>query len=216
MGLLNPTPEEADDGRAFRLVGEFMWHWSVLESALNVGVHKLCNLTSLQAYVVTANMGVRDKIHTVRTMLYICHLSDEEGIKANNKLMDRVTAGSTDRNHVAHTAFNGHPEGVSFLVIKAKGKFEVPDSLWTTKDFAAKNSAMMAMANELKAAVANGVDRRRRILQPKPTQNALAGLSDLNPLLRSVLETQWSNSTSGPETPLALRESPKGLLEGEK
>lgn len=162
--LLDTDDDDQRHARIFHLVGEFMWHWSLLEASLNSGVHKLCNLTSLEAHVVTTNMGVRDKIHAVRTMLNLCFLSDPDASKVNNKLMDGIAKLSGDRNLVAHTGF-APPEkgdGVMFLVIKAKGTFQVPDVIWSEADFARKNREMYDLKRRLDATVRTGVARRAR------------------------------------------------------
>jgi hypothetical protein len=160
--------------RAHRLVGDFMWHWSVLEGSLNIALHSLCGLSNIEGYAITSNMGVRDKIHTVKTMLNMFSGGDPERAKANMKLMEQIAALSTVRNVVAHTGFSGHPKGVMFFVVKAKGQFSVPDTVWTEKDFEERNSKMFAASEELRLAIPIAKEWRRRITGREMVPNIFA------------------------------------------
>jgi hypothetical protein len=222
MSLLSPdglehTPETI---RAFTLVGEFMSHWALLENELNRGVHKLCRLSGLEAAVVTANMGVHDRIHTVRTMLALAH-GDEEAIKANTKLLDKIGALSGHRNTVAHTPFIGRKDGVDFIVIKAKGKFSVPQSVWKPEDFRRRNIEMNDAGNQLREAVDVAANWRQAIL----SRNALANVPNIfattprtlpqvdppghSRLAQASLDAQPPKPIKSPQKPKAPRAKPR-------
>jgi hypothetical protein len=140
-----------------------MWHWSVLESALNTALHDLCTVHGVAAFAITSNMGVRDKIHTVKTMLHLAHSADAPRVQENNKLLERIARRSVDRNIVAHTSFTGDAKGVTFFVVKAKGEFEIPDTKWTVKDFSDRNEKMLKAADDLRESVRVAMEWRRRM-----------------------------------------------------
>ena len=197
-----------------------MSFWAVLEGELNSSVHKLCGLSGLEAVVATANMGVRDKANTVRTMLYVAHSTDAPKVAENNKIMDRIGERSTDRNLVAHTNFFGHADGVQFLVIKAKGKFQIPPTIWTVEDFRNRNRLMMASVRELRAAVAVAVEWRgliksrlagANIFATTQGTNALTGLLGLGHLAQENPDSLSPSPTEAPQTPKAPRKKSEGL-----
>lgn len=126
--LIDYSPPE-EFARAFRLVGEFMFHWAHLESVLNTGIHKLLRLEGAEALIATANITVRDKISLFRTLITYYNAAGD-WLKAANKTLDRVSDLSGERNLVAHNMFSPHEDGgVEFFLVKAKGKFALPDTV---------------------------------------------------------------------------------------
>lgn len=185
MADKKPSPETWNDdpewARAYGLVGEFMCSWAVLEHRLNEAIQKLTGVTLLNGYAVTANMGVRDKIHTVKTLLHLYSGLDEEETAANTKLLEKIAARSADRNLVAHTGFAPHQKGVAFSVIKAKGRFDFPETVWAPADFKRRNTEMALLGSKLKAAVAETA-KRRVSYEAAKIRNALAPNPDTAPL----------------------------------
>lgn len=165
------TPEQF--ARAFRLIGEFMYHWAALERALNSGVAQLLQIDSaLDQAILTTNMSVREKLNVLRTRLILSHTKDGPEWKRLNKLIDRIGDRNDDRNIVAHTSFAPHPKGVLFYQIKAKGQFSIPDLVWSESEFDVRMEKMSALKEQLSEAVATA--RRRR--DAKRPRNALGGL----------------------------------------
>lgn len=148
--------------RAFQLIGAFMSDWSELESHLNDAVAALLEIDDLVlATALAVNMGCRDKLNLVRTLLDLEFTSDSERGKAAHKLLNKIGDRNGDRNLVAHTPFISKPNGVLFHVVKAKGKLAIPNVLWTADDFTAKRWEMFALGRELKATVALALETRK-------------------------------------------------------
>lgn len=133
------TAAEALSGhdRACLLVGQFMWRWGALESAVNSAYRKLLNLKPIEGYIATANITLRDKLSAVRTVVHWFCGSETEWWKAADADLNAIgTLNGTRRNVVAHNAFMEHPSGgVEFVIIKAKGKFAIPDVIWEPEEF---------------------------------------------------------------------------------
>lgn len=186
MGLstVSMKPEKlVDHDEAYRLVGRFMSAWAFLESQLNAGIGTLSGLDSIESAIITANMQVRDKINTLRTLLVLFSL--EEDGEAAERLMKKIENMSTDRNTVAHTMFWPQKEGsgVEFSRIKARGKLERRLVVWPAKQFDDKVARMHELQDQLTDAVESAARLRRTWLRlkaserPKPNLSALSGLT---------------------------------------
>lgn len=169
---IGPPPEfEA----AFKLVGQFMWHWAALEAELNRSLRTLLGLGALEAIVVTANMGVRDKIHTVRTLVNLHGPGDPDWRARANKTIELIAGISEQRNVVAHTFFAPHKKGgVEFLTVKAKGALAVPNVVWGLKTFERHEGDMNRLSKDLAVIVAR-ITASREVAEAAP-QNAMFGI----------------------------------------
>jgi hypothetical protein len=219
LATWDPDPDMV---RAYGLVGEFMSVWSVLESGLNAAIHKLCKLGPLEGYAVTTNMGVRNKIHTVKTMLNLYSVGEE--VSENNKLLDKIANRSEDRNLVAHTQYVAHKSGVEFIVVKAKGELKVPPTVWSVTTFNEKRQEIVLLHSRLKTAVrrVHAKQLGRALMAPNwfattPTfagQGLLGGLPIPPPEdhgSQPHRDTRKATPEKSPRTPKAPRtKSPKG------
>lgn len=203
--------------RTFRLVGEFMFNWAYLENQINKSIHKLLGLKGLDRLIVTANMTARDKIHCVRTLVNFYWVGDPEWLQRFDKAMISAADLLQARNTVAHNMFVPHDSGgVEFVTIKAKGKFALPEVVWSEQDFWDKGREANRIAEETQSAVRHALvcrstmDSSRRsmamnpfALPPKIEPNALTGLFALG---RQAPETPGSplpNPETGAQTPPA-------------
>lgn len=174
--MTKAQPPKLSHTEAFQLVGEFMFNWAFLENRLNYLVGALLGADGWEGSALAANMTVRDKINLARTLLD-AHISDPDERKATMKILDRVSKRNGDRNMVAHTAFGAGPGGVTFFSVKAKGKFALPDEVWSVKEFKTRHQLMARLADELYALAA----KHGRF---PPAMNALAAMLAPNPKLR--------------------------------
>lgn len=138
---------------AYQLVGEFMWHWSTLERALDRAVASVLSLSLLEAAIVTANLQVRDKIHTARTAIDLFGPTNTEFTAQTKRLFDKIAKAATDRNLVAHNYFTPEKDGVAFSLTRAKGSLSLDDVVWRGDDFRAKFSKLHRLADQLEAVV---------------------------------------------------------------
>jgi hypothetical protein len=132
----HPTPTKEQQEAAYKLVGEFMFHWAFIESRITQGLQKLLRLPTPQGEIVLANLAFRDKTSMLATLA--SYILDREKTKAASKaalkLVDAlVNFNSKYRNVLAHNAFVplAKKEGaIEILRVKAKGKFEMPETIW--------------------------------------------------------------------------------------
>jgi hypothetical protein len=141
---------------AFRLVGEFMWTWASLEAELDRSVRRFLGLDSIDGYIATANISVRDKVSMTRTFVNTYSTQGTEWLADANRTINAIGDRSNDRNLIAHNQFSPAPNGgVSFFIVKAKGKFSLPEIVWSAAQFAEKRKQMGELGGSLKSIVAS-------------------------------------------------------------
>jgi hypothetical protein len=123
--------------RAFALVGQFLQAWSTMENSLHDAIGAALSIEAPKLQILCANMRLRDKIDILRTLIDIAPgFATEEKTKLKKSLHD-IAEYSVNRNMLAHDSFR--PEsagaGVEFLTVKAKGKFELPNVVWSADRF---------------------------------------------------------------------------------
>jgi len=176
--------QKAED-EAFRLVGEFMSSWSFVEYELNRGIQKLAGLGILEGRIVLTNMGVRDKIHTLKTLLYMYSPTAERDVAVS--LLNTAASMSESRNMIAHTMFWPHEGGgVEFAVTKAKGKLLFPNTVWGKEMFEEKFEAM----SKLKRNISSAVQKADRI-------RSLSKTTDKNWFWANIYDLTQSPPTEG-------------------
>lgn len=216
--LIDWSPPE-EYARSYRLVGEFMFYWAALEAELNRGVRKLLGLEGTEGIIATANMQVRDKIHTLRTLVTYYASSDADALKAHNKTIDRIGDMAGQRNLVAHNIFAPHDDGgVEFFLIKAKGKFAAPETVWSIEDFLNKNHEMTQLAEALNGIVAATASHQRLIKavmrNQRPMTNAFSALSTPDNVAPNLLNLLDPPPPVGPHSANATPEkAPRKLRE---
>lgn len=122
---------------AYSLVGEFMFHWSYIESKITLGIQNLLRLPAPQGEIVLANVTFRDKTSMLATLAYeILHKASEDAANKALKFINEITTFSgTYRNVLVHNPFIPRDDGtIEIFRVKAKGKFEIPETVWD-KDF---------------------------------------------------------------------------------
>ena len=87
--------------------------------------------------MVTANISLRDKINLVKTIIHVSIFQNPAEKPAFTKLLDAISTASSKRNMMAHDMFlaGDNGEGVRFFVVKAKGKLDFPDEIWSSERF---------------------------------------------------------------------------------
>jgi hypothetical protein len=122
--------------RCLVLVGKFLQNWAAMEEVMRLAMEKLLQLDEFQAAIIASNIQLWDKINILRTLVSRLPF-DEDKIKQFNDVLVKIGKASRNRNMMAHNAFAPSPDGkgVSFSVIKAKGKLEFPDTVWEVAKF---------------------------------------------------------------------------------
>lgn len=206
--------------KAYRLVGEFMQSWSFVENELNRGIAKLAGLGTLEAVVLRSNMGVRDKIHALKTLLYMFSLEADRN--AAVALLNTAASMSESRNMIAHTMFWAHEKGgVEFAVVKAKGKLDFPRTVWGEAMFKEKFVAMAKLQVAIKSAVNKAARIRtmagggsaenpfRNALTMQPPSEGLLGLGALSSLFLPAQDSPGSPTPSPQTEPQTLAAPPE-------
>ncbi|MBS4045781.1 MAG: hypothetical protein KG075_05510 [Alphaproteobacteria bacterium] len=121
---------------ACALVGMFLQEWAFMESRLRSLVGKALGLDEMQAAILASNMQLRDKIHVARTIIGTTPLQDEKRT-AYRRILQDISDYSPTRNMMAHDVFGETEDGkgVTFFVVKAKGAFSIPDTVWYFPQF---------------------------------------------------------------------------------
>lgn len=127
--MADKIPHEEFD-RACLLVGRFMYHFALLEGAVNRGIEKLLGLKSLEGTIATSNMQFRSKIHILKSVVHL-----KSGKAESLKDLESIADFSTTRNVIAHTVFGPENGSVRFLTAKAKGKLSYPATIYSEADF---------------------------------------------------------------------------------
>lgn len=186
--------------RCYALVGYYLSKWALMESKLNSTVYRALGLTVLQGAIVTHNVQLRDKINIAKSILAmeIFNLKDRE---AYTKVMKRIATLSTDRNMVAHDPFlpDEKGDGVVFFVIKAKGKIQFPDAVWSISKFDEKAEELTKIHSELSAL--DALMGRLKIAAALAKQSPNALLGGLGVLGTSAHPSQGLLGWSLPEAP---------------
>jgi hypothetical protein len=117
-------------------VGKFLQNWALMESALHDAIAKAFDLDEQQKFIVCKNIQLQAKIKILRTAISISSLTDSRREEFDGALTG-LAGYSSYRNMIAHDRFeaNKNGTGVNFQVIKVKGKFALPETTWTWKDF---------------------------------------------------------------------------------
>lgn len=137
--------------RSYLLVGKFLQRWALMEAQLREAIGKALGLDTLQTVVACANISLRDKINILKTAVNMSvGLTNDEKAKYT-KALNSIANYSPVRNMIAHDMFwpTEDGKGVQFFVIRAKGKFEIPDMQWDQKKFNEEYRAIDSFKGEL-------------------------------------------------------------------
>ena len=123
--------------RCFALVGEFLRAWSLMESALHGAIGAALNIEELKVRILCANMRFRDKLNVIASLLHVAPAFSQDEIKQIRKKLRTLDDHSAIRNMIAHDPFGPDESktGLRFLTVKAKGKVEIPDVVWSVEKF---------------------------------------------------------------------------------
>src|SRR5262249_40754138 len=123
--------------RCFALVGEFLRAWSLMESSLHNAIGAAFNIEGIKVRILCANMRFRDKLHVIGSLVDVVHLFSNDERTDIRKKLRTLADYSANRNMMAHEPFGPDESktGVQFLTVKAKGKVDIPDVIWSLEKF---------------------------------------------------------------------------------
>jgi hypothetical protein len=141
------------DTMAVALVGRFLQHWGALEPAMREAIGNGLRLGKLETVMVCCNMQLRDKINLLKTLAEFRLPKEAIEQKRFKDALEDISDLSWIRNMMAHDVFAPSPDrqGVQFLVMKAKGKLDFPETIWPASRFYEEASRVGAVQEEIKA-----------------------------------------------------------------
>jgi hypothetical protein len=121
--------------RAFAMVGQFLQKWAEVEAGLHECIQTAFKLTPTMTHIICANLRLHDKLHILRTVVDVSDINPKGRAFRFDKLLRRVNKYSSYRNTLAHCPFHYDKEtnGVHFVSIKAKGKYETAPIILTDR-----------------------------------------------------------------------------------
>ena len=131
--------------RCFALVGEFLRAWSLMEASLHDAIGAALNIEGLKIRILCANMRFRDKLHVIASLVDVAHGAFlEHERKEIRKKLRTLADYSANRNMMAHDPFGPDKSktGVAFLTVKAKGKVDLPDVVWSAEKFRTESDSV--------------------------------------------------------------------------
>jgi len=130
--------EEEKFNEAFRLIGEFLYHFALLEREMDVGIGKVLSLDVKAADVVTASMDFSRKLKVLYSGENAAAAKpDRDREKQQEKLWGQIMGLNNDRVLVAHSGFEPHEtSGVVFRYAKTDKTLKIEDIVWSAADFA--------------------------------------------------------------------------------
>jgi hypothetical protein len=108
-----------------------------MEAALHTAIGAALKIETVATQILCANIRFRDKVHILSTLIdvapYIAQGDKEQWRKDMRQLADY----SGFRNMMAHDHFrpDDSGKGVEFLIVKAKGEFDLPTTIWSPEKF---------------------------------------------------------------------------------
>jgi len=132
------------------LVGRFLQEWAAMELALHNALGVALSIETIKLQILCSNLRFRDKTIILRTLVDISSFADAEKKSTKSKLK-KLRDHATSRNMIAHAPFSADraATGVEFQTVNARGKFELPNMVWTLLRFEQENRALRGYANFL-------------------------------------------------------------------
>lgn len=122
--------------RCFALVGQFLQAWSVMEGSLHSAIGAALAIEETKLQILCANIEFGAKIYILRTLIDAAPDLGEDKGNLQSSLRSLAEYAKV-RNMIAHHPFQPDElkKGVEFLVVKARGKFELPKEVWLGERF---------------------------------------------------------------------------------
>lgn len=112
-------------------------------------------LDDLRRFILCANLSFGDKLHVLRTIVDVSAFPDAERARFSKRLCE-LAEYSKFRNMIAHESFGPDDtendpakQGVTFSVVKAKGKFSLPPVIWDQEKFRSEYKLVEEYAEDL-------------------------------------------------------------------
>lgn len=124
-----------DETLCFTLIGQFMWHWSVLEHEVDQALGNALDLGYMQMTVLSDHIKFTDKLKILTGAITLATF-DAAQRKSYHATIDGLFPLYRDRNIVAHHHFGPLPgkRGVSFFTRQTKKTVTLSEEFWSEND----------------------------------------------------------------------------------
>ncbi|KFG66734.1 hypothetical protein [Microvirga sp. BSC39] len=131
----------------YEMVGEFMWHFAMLEDDLNNLVEQMMGLETINGAILINHLDIAKKVNLAICGMQLQPINQQAAIKDLNKIFGI----NDDRKIVAHCLFGPTKEGgaVEFHRTTTNKKLSLDLVVWTKDDFKAKFEKMTALRKSL-------------------------------------------------------------------
>lgn len=164
-------------------VGRFLFNWAALEQKLADALEIGLKLDPIGVAILVGNTQLRDKLNILKTL---AHVYDHAQSREIIKTLDAIGNYSTIRNMMAHDLHGARGDKVQFFRIRAKGRFDMPKTMWSDDDF----ESAYEKINGLKSALEKGMDvftsphqRLKRLASATPSEPTPERLRSRRPQL---------------------------------
>jgi hypothetical protein len=141
MAYLDNLPP---DIRCFALVGQFFHAWARMESALHGAISSALSIDVDKVKILCANIEFGNKTYILRTLVDVASAFSKDDKQRFQKAIKELGEYAKVRNMVAHHPFEPDEatKGVKFLVVKARGKYDLPEEKWSPDQFGKERDAI--------------------------------------------------------------------------
>lgn len=135
--------------KSFRLVGQFLHLFALVEKQLDSVMGAALGLEDLQTIILGPNIPLMTKIHITQAAIEVSPLNAKKKNHYNRHLNDLKDL-STDRNTMAHNPFSPTDDlkRTKFVIVRAKGRLNVAEDVWTDQKFKQQFEKLMNMCEK--------------------------------------------------------------------
>jgi len=135
----------------FTLIGRFMFHWSVLETAVDQALGNALGLSYMQMTVLSDHIKFMEKLRILTGAVTLATF-DAAQRKRYHATVDSLLPLYRDRNIVAHHQFGPLPDkrGVTFFTRQTKKTVTLNEEFWAEDDCVARFNRLSKAAQAIR------------------------------------------------------------------
>ncbi|PDS61400.1 hypothetical protein CO653_33415 [Rhizobium anhuiense] len=158
----------------FALVGQFMWHWSMLERTVDQALGNALDLTYMQMTVLSDHIKFVDKLKILTGAVTLATFKADER-KGYHATIDGLLILYRDRNIVAHHQFGPLEDkrGVTFFTRQTKKTVKLNEEFWDETQclvrfmqIAKAEAAIMDLSKSMEKQKAGFATRLAKLMAP--------------------------------------------------
>ena len=164
-----------DETLCFTLIGQFMWHWSLLEHAVDQALGNALDLSYMQMTILSDHIKFMDKLKILTGAITLATF-DASQRKSYHSTIDSLLPLYRYRNIVAHHQFGPLPDkrGVSFFTRQTKKTVTLGEEFWT-EDECVSRFLQLDKAGQAIRELSKGLENEKVALSRLFASNSLYG-----------------------------------------